>query len=80
MEQTKELLGGKIGAVMTACGSKVKEIIKYFKKERRCHRNLQINNHDGGHIHLYLVDYKQEEIDQLIMENNNYQHAQSHER
>ena len=33
MEQKTELLGSRIGAVMTACGSKVKEIIKYFKKD-----------------------------------------------
>ncbi len=79
-KKTDELLGSRIGAALTACGSKLltktKSVIRHLIRGQR---HLHINNSQGGNVYLYIVDYTKEEIKQLIMEYNNHQKPESHE-
>ena len=79
-QTTDELLGSRIGAALTACGSKLltktKSAIRHLI---RGHRHLHINNNQGGCINLFLVDYSMEEIKQLIMDNHGTINSDSHE-
>lgn len=70
----EDLLGGSLlGAAKTECGSGIKKRIKrYFKRICRKQRNLQIINQQGGSINFYVIDSNKENIENLIMENNNF--------
>ena len=72
MEKTIDsLLGNQCGAVKTERGSGIsKRIRKLFKRICRQHHSFQIINHSGSHVHLLLVDYSKEEIENLILEHN----------
>lgn len=75
MKTTKDELpvGSLVGAAKTDCGSGImKRLRKTFKKICRKQRNLQIINQQGGSINLYVIDSNKENIENLIMENNNY--------
>jgi len=75
MKTTKDELpvGSQAGAAKTDRGSGImKRIKKYFKRICRKQRNLQIINQQGGSIHLYVIDSNKENIENLIMENNNF--------
>ena len=75
MKETNEelLIGSLAGAAKTDRGSGImKRIKKHFKRICRKQRNLQIINQQGGSIILYVIDSNKENIENLIMENNNY--------
>lgn len=75
MKTTKDELpiGSLAGAAKTDRGSGImKRIKKHFKRICRKQRNLQIINLQGGSIHLYVIDSNKENIENLIMENNNF--------
>ena len=75
MKTTKDELpiGSLSGAAKTDRGSGIKKRIKrYFKRICRKQRNLQIINQQGGSINFYVIDSNKENIENLIMENNNF--------
>ena len=70
MQQLKdELLGSQRGGAMTEIApSMMKRIKKFFRRNCRQHKKLEITNHPGGTINLWFVENTKEEIAQLILE------------
>ena len=70
MKQIKEELpGSKHGGAMTEIApSMMKRIKKFFRRNCRQHKKLEITNHPGGTINLWFVENTKEEIAQLILE------------
>ena len=70
MKQIKEELpGSKRGGAMTEIApSMMKRIKKFFRRNCRHHKKLEITNHPGGTINLWFVENTKEEIAQLILE------------
>lgn len=70
MQQLKdELLGSQRGGAMTEnAPSILKKIRKFFRRNCHQHKKLEITNHPGGTINLWLVESTKEEIAQLILE------------
>ena len=70
MQQLKdELLGSQRGGAMTEnAPSILKKIRKFFRRNCHQHKKLEITNHPGGTINLWLVENTKEEIAQLILE------------
>ena len=64
-----ELPGSKYGGAMTEIApSMMKRIKKFFRRNCHHHKKLEITNHPGGTINLWLVESTKEEIAQLILE------------
>ena len=70
MKQIKEELPGsqRGGAMTEIAPSMMKRIKKFFRRNCRQHKKLEITNHPGGTINLWLVESTKEEIAQLILE------------
>ncbi len=70
MQQLKdELPGSTRGGVMTEnAPSILKRIKKIFSRNCHQYKKLEITNHPGGTINLWLVESTKEEIAQLILE------------
>jgi hypothetical protein len=70
MQQLKdELLGSTRGGAMTEIAPSIlKKIRKFFRRNCHQHKKLEITNHPGGTINLWLVESTKEEIAQLILE------------
>lgn len=70
MKQLKdELPGSQCGGAMTEIApSMMKRIKKFFRRNCRQHKKLEITNHPGGTINLWFVENTKEEIAQLILE------------
>ena len=70
MKQIKEELpGSQCGGAMTEIApSMMKRIKKFFRRNCRQYKKLEITNHPGGTINLWLVENTKEEIAQLILE------------
>lgn len=64
-----ELPGSQCGGAMTEIApSMMKRIKKFFRRNCHHHKKLEITNHPGGTINLWLVENTKEEIAQLILE------------
>ena len=70
MKQLKEELPGSTrgGAMTEIAPSMMKRIKKFFRRNCHHHKKLEITNHPGGTINLWLVENTKEEIAQLILE------------
>ena len=70
MKQIKEELPGSTrgGAMTEIAPSMMKRIKKFFRRNCRQYKKLEITNHPGGTINLWLVENTKEEIAQLILE------------
>lgn len=70
MKQIKEELPGSTrgGAMTEIAPSMMKRIKKVFRRNCRQYKKLEITNHPGGTINLWLVESTKEEIAQLILE------------
>ena len=69
MKELNELPGSQCGGAMTEIApSMMKRIKKFFRRNCHHHKKLEITNHPGGTINLWLVENTKEEIAQLIME------------
>lgn len=70
MKQIKEELPGsqRGGAMTEIAPSMMKRIKKFFRRNCHHHKKLEITNHPGGTINLWLVENTKEEIAQLILE------------
>lgn len=70
MKQIKEELPGsqRGGAMTEIAPSMMKRIKKFFRRNCHHHKKLEITNHPGGTINLWLVESTKEEIAQLILE------------
>ena len=69
MKELNELPGSQCGGAMTEIApSMMKRIKKFFRRNCRQHKKLEITNHSGGTINLWLVESTKEEIAQLILE------------
>ena len=70
MKQIKEELPGSTrgGAMTEIAPSMMKRIKKFFRRNCRQHKKLEITNHPGGTINLWFVENTKEEIAQLILE------------
>ena len=69
MKELNELPGSKYGGAMTEIApSMMKRIKKFFRRNCHHHKKLEITNHPGGTINLWLVENTKEEIAQLILE------------
>lgn len=70
MKQIKEELPGSTrgGAMTEIAPGMMKKIKKFFRRNCRQHKKLEITNHPGGTINLWLVENTKEEIAQLILE------------
>ena len=70
MKQIKEELPGsqRGGAMTEIAPSMMKRIKKFFRRNCRQYKKLEITNHPGGTINLWLVESTKEEIAQLILE------------
>lgn len=69
MKELNELPGSQCGGAMTEIApSMMKKIKKFFRRNCRQHKKLEITNHPGGTINLWFVENTKEEIAQLILE------------
>ena len=70
MKQIKEELPGSTrgGAMTEIAPSMMKRIKKFFRRNCHQYKKLEITNHPGGTINLWLMENTKEEIAQLIME------------
>lgn len=70
MKQIKEELPGSTrgGAMTEIAPSMMKRIKKFFRRNCRQYKKLEITNHPGGTINLWFVENTKEEIAQLILE------------
>jgi len=69
MKELNELPGSQCGGAMTEIApSMMKRIKKFFRRNCHHHKKLEITNHPGGTINLWLVESTKEEIAQLILE------------
>ena len=69
MKELNELPGSQCGGAMTEIAPSVmKRIKKFFRRNCRQHKKLEITNHPGGTINLWFVENTKEEIAQLILE------------
>jgi hypothetical protein len=69
MKELNELPGSQCGGAMTEIApSMMKRIKKFFRRNCRQYKKLEITNHPGGTINLWLVENTKEEIAQLILE------------
>ena len=69
MKELNELPGSQCGGAMTEnAPSMMKRIKKFFRRNCRQHKKLEITNHPGGTINLWFVENTKEEIAQLILE------------
>lgn len=69
MKELNELPGSQCGGAMTEIApSMMKRIKKFFRRNCRQHKKLEITNHPGGTINLWFVENTKEEIAQLILE------------
>ena len=69
MKELNELPGSQRGGAMTEIApSMMKRIKKFFRRNCRQHKKLEITNHPGGTINLWFVENTKEEIAQLILE------------
>jgi len=69
MKELNELPGSQCGGAMTEIApSMMKRIKKFFRRNCHHHKKLEITNHPGGTINLWLVENTKEEIAQLILE------------
>ena len=69
MKELNELPGSQCGGAMTEIApSMMKRIKKFFRRNCRQYKKLEITNHPGGTINLWLVESTKEEIAQLILE------------
>lgn len=69
MKELNELPGSQCGGAMTEIAPSImKRIKKFFRRNCRQHKKLEITNHPGGTINLWFVENTKEEIAQLILE------------
>ena len=69
MKELNELPGSQCGGAMTEIAPRMmKKIKKFFRRNCRQHKKLEITNHPGGTINLWFVENTKEEIAQLILE------------
>ena len=69
MKELNELPGSQCGGAMTEIApSMMKRIKKFFRRNCRQHKKLEITNQPGGTINLWFVENTKEEIAQLILE------------
>ncbi len=74
MEPTnEELLGSLVGGQREMASPEIRKYLrKIFQKFSHQQRSLQINCQQGVTINLCVIDAKKENIENLIMECNNY--------